>query len=115
MPNPKLIQEIPLTLVDVKESLQKIEKQDKELNYRSNKVNEYISLFVHLSKEKKKELNEKLIGLNSLRLKEAHIAKIIDFLPKTIEELKVILQAYTVSMPKKEMEGIIATVKEVIK
>lgn len=113
MPNPQLIEETPLSLVDVKEALQKIEKQDKELNYRSNKTKEYLGLFVQLSEEKKKELYEKLTALNSLRLKEIHIIKIIDFLPKTIEDLKVVLQAYPVSMPKKEMEGIVAAVKEV--
>ncbi len=114
MPNPKLIGETPLTLVDVKESLQKIEKCDKELNYRSNKTREYLNLFVQLSKEKKEELYKKLTDLKLLRLKEAHTTKIIDFLPKTAEELKVILQAYPVSMPKKDIESIVAVVKEVI-
>ena len=47
-----------------------------------------------------------------VRLKEVHIIKIIDFLPKDVDDLKVILQAYTVNMPKKDMESIIAIVKE---
>lgn len=114
MPNPELVEEIPLTAVDVREVLQKIEERDKELNYRSNKTKEYLGLFMPLSQEKKDKLYQKLTGLKMLRLKEAHIAKIIDFLPKTVEELRIILQAYSVNMPKKDMDSIIATVKEVM-
>tara|TARA_Y100000310_G_scaffold213058_1_gene213956 strand:- start:49 stop:399 length:351 start_codon:yes stop_codon:yes gene_type:complete len=112
MANPKLIEENPITLVDLKVALEKIEKRDKELNYRSNKSKEYIHNFVDLSEDKKESLQKKLIGLDMVRLKEAHIIKIIDFLPKDVEELKVILQAYPVNMPKKDMESIIAIVKE---
>lgn len=115
MPNPKFIEEAPLTLVDVKEALKKIEERDNELTYRSNKTKEYLNFFIDFPKGKKDELYKKLTGLKLLRLKEAHIAKIIDFLPVLIEDLKVILQAYPVSMPKKDMESIVAVVKEVIK
>lgn len=114
MTNPEFIEETPMTLVDVKEALQKIEERDKELSYRSNKAKEFLGLFVQISKEKKEELYKKLTGLKLIRLKEAHITKVIDFLPKTVEELKVILQAYPVSMPKKDMESIVAVVKEVM-
>ena len=112
MPNPKLIEENPVTLVDLKADLEKIEKRDKELNYRANKAKEYIHNFVDLTTEKKEELQKKLIALDMVRLKEVHIIKIIDFLPKDVDDLKVILQAYTVNMPKKDMESIIAIVKE---
>ncbi len=114
MTNPQFIEEAPLPLADVKEALEKIEERDKELSYRSNKAKEFLGLFVQIPKDKKDELKKKLVNLNLLRLKEAHIAKIIDFLPKTTEELKVILQAYSVNMPKKDMEKIISTVKEVV-
>jgi len=114
MPNPEFIEENPLTLIDVKEELKKIEERDKELNYRSSKTKDYLNFFVQFPNEKKEELYKKLTGLNLVRLKEAHIAKIIDFLPKTTEELKIILQAYPVSMPKKDTESIVAAVKEII-
>ena len=112
MPNPQLIEEKPVTLVDLRADLEKIEKRDKELNYRSNKAKEYIHNFVDLSMEKKEELQKKLIKLDMVRLKEAHIIKIIDFLPKDVDDLKVILQAYPVNMPKKDMDSIITLVKE---
>lgn len=115
MPNPKLIQETPLTLVEVKEALKKIEEQNKELNYRSNKTKEYLHTFVELPQEKKKELYQKLTSLKLIRLKEPHLIKIIDFLPQTAEELKVVLQAYPLTLLKKDMESIVTAVKGVIK
>lgn len=115
MPNPQFIEEAPLALAEVKEALKRIEERDKELNYRSNKTKEYLNTFVTLSPEKKEELYKKLTALKLLRLKEAHIAKIIDFLPQTAGELKVVLQAYPVSLAKKDLDSIVEVVKEAVK
>ena len=115
MPNPKMIEETPITLVEVKEALKKIEEKDNELNYRSNKTKEYLNHFVTLTQTQKNDLYKKLNELKLVRLKEAHLVKIIDFLPKTVDELKVILQAYPVNMPKKDMESIVAIVKGILK
>lgn len=110
MANPRFIEQKPLSLGELKSRLQEIEKRDKELNYLSNKTKEYLENFVTLPPEKMKGLHKKLADLKLTRLKEEHIAKIIDFLPKNIEELKVVLQAYPLSMPKKDQESIIKVV-----
>jgi len=112
MVNPQFVEENPLSLVDVKSILKKIEKRDEEMNYLSNKTKEYLINFVTLSDKKRDELEKKLVNLKLTRLKVEHIMKIIDFLPKTIEELKVILQAYPLSMPKKDHEAIVKAIKE---
>lgn len=114
MANPQFIEQTSLSLADLKEELIKIEKRDKELNYLSNKTKEYLDNFVKLDSKKHAELKSKLTDLNLTRLKDEHIAKIIDFLPKTVDELKVILQAYPLSMPKGDQESIVKTVKEFI-
>jgi DNA-directed RNA polymerase subunit F len=46
MANPQFIEEKSLSLVDVKATLQAIEKRDEELNYLSNKAKEYLDHFV---------------------------------------------------------------------
>ncbi len=113
MVNPQFIEEQPLCLFDAKELMTAIEKRDEELNYQSNRAKEYLENFVRLSAEQKEKLQADLVGLNLTRLKEEHIMKIIDFLPKTVDDLKVVLQAYTLSLPKKDQESIIQTVKGV--
>ena len=114
MTNPQFIEEKPLSLVDVKEVLKGIEKRDEELGYLSNKAKEYLDTFITLSDEKKRELHRKLVGLNLTRLKEEHIAKITDFLPTKVNDLKIVLQAYPLSLPKKDQDGIVNAVKSII-
>lgn len=110
MANPQFIEEKPLSLVEVKASLQAIEKRDEKLNYFSNRAKEYLDNFVILSDNK--ELYQKLVDLNLTRLKEEHFCKIIDFLPKTLDELKIILQSYPLSLSKKDQEAIVNAIKE---
>ncbi len=113
MTNPQFIEEQPLSLTDVKGILKKVEKRDEELNYRTTKAKEFLeNLKITLSDAKKKELFEKLQGLNLTRIKEEHMMKIIDFLPKDTNELKVILQSYPLSLSKKDQETIVGAVKE---
>lgn len=112
MPNPQFIEEKGLSLVDVKTAIGKIEKRDTTLNYLSGKSKDYLDSFVTLSTAKKEELHKKLTELQLTRLKEEHISKITDFLPKTANELKIVLLAYPLSLPKKDQESIIAVVHE---
>ena len=114
MPSPQFIEEKPLSLVDVKANLHSIEKRDSELNYLSNKAKEYLDNFVTLSVEKKEELYKKLSDLDLTRLKDEHICKFVDFLPKDAEELKVVLQSYPLSLSKKDQDAIISVIKEFV-
>lgn len=112
MANPQFIEQKPVSLIEVKETLTEIEKRDEELNYLSNKAKEYLDAFVNLTLKEKEELHKKLIDLNLTRLKEEHIIKIIDYLPEDVEDLKVLLQAYPLSMPKKDQDAIVKAVSE---
>ncbi|MBI4151665.1 hypothetical protein HY496_01730 [Candidatus Woesearchaeota archaeon] len=114
MTNPQHIEAKPMTLVDVKDALEEMQKRDSELNFRSNKAKEYVDHFATMSAQKKEELLKKLQNLNLTRLREEHFTKIIDFLPKTANELKVVLQAYPLSLPKKDQDSIVAAVAEIL-
>ena len=114
MVNPQFVESKPMTLVDVKTALGMMQERDTELNYRSGKAKEYVENFVTLSPEKKEKLLKKLQELNLTRLREEHFTKIIDFLPETANELKIVLQAYPLSLPKKDQDGIVAAVKETV-
>lgn len=113
MPSPQFVSETPLTLTEVKATLHAAEQRDGSLNFLSNKAKEQQEIFVSLPPKKKDELYAKLTGLNLTRLKEEHYCKIIDFLPQTLDELKVILQSYPLSLSKKDQESLVAAVTEV--
>jgi DNA-directed RNA polymerase subunit F len=112
MVSPKFIEEQAISLADAKKILSNIAKEEEELNYISNKAKEYLDNCPVLVESKKNELNKKLQGLDLTRLKHEHIMKIIDFLPRNANELKVVLQAYPLSMPKKDQDAIVAAVKD---
>ncbi len=115
MAHPEFIEEHPASLVDVKELVSSMESRDKELNFASNKVKEYVESFVTFSPAQRKGLHAKLVDLKLTRLKEEHFIKIIDFLPQTLNDLKIVLQAYPLSMPKKDQESIVQVVQEFMK
>ena len=103
-----IISEKPLTMAEVKEELEKIKKRDKELNFRAQKTEEYLNQFVTVKKGK--ELVEKLEKLDIPRLKEQHIYKIVDLLPKTVKNLKMILQEYTITVNNDNLKKIVDAV-----
>lgn len=102
----KVISETPITMAELKEDLKKIKERDKELNFRANKTEEYLNMFSILEPEKAKELKEKVKKLEVPRLKEEHITKIVDMLPASPEEVKLILQGYTITVNQENLKKI---------
>ena len=112
--NPKIKQEKPLTMVEVQEHLKKIKKRDEELNFRANKTEENLNAVLDINKKEAEELMKKLNNLKIPRLKEAHISKLVDILPRTVDELKLILQGYTVTVNNTNLKKIVDTVNDVV-
>ena len=113
MVSPEFIEEKPINISDLKEIIDSIVKRDTELNFRTNKTKEFLEHFQPtLGKDKIDELQKKLGNLKLTRLKEEHIIQISNFLPTTLLDLKIVLMAYPLSLPKKDQEAIIKTVKE---
>lgn len=112
MANVKILKEQPISMAEVKDELSKIEKKAGELNYRANKTNAFLQDFVKLSMPKAKELAEKIHGLNIPRLREEHIIKIVDTMPKYAEEVKALLSGYTLTVTNENAKKIADMVKE---
>lgn len=106
----KIIAENPLTMGEVKEKIDEIKKRDKELNFRANKTEEYINQVTTVKNSK--ELIKKIEELQIPRLKDHHIKKIIDILPKTEEGVKIVLQGYTLTVNTKNIKRIVDVIKK---
>lgn len=72
----------------------------------------YAKRFSKLKIEKVGELKEELKKLDIMKLKERHIAKIIDLLPEDTEDLRKIFVGEEVSLDQNEIEKILAVVKK---
>ena len=95
MANLEIINETSLSMQDLKDKLDKVKKRDGDLNPRGIKTYDYISRFV---KKDAKKLKENLGKLGILRLKDKHINKIVDILPKDIDSLKSILSGENLTL-----------------
>ena len=108
----KLISETPITMAELKEDLKKIKERDKELNFRANKTEEYLNMFSTLDADKARELMGKIKKLDIPRLKDEHITKIVDLLPVSADEVKSIIQGYTVTVNNDNLKKISETVAD---
>jgi len=90
----------PLNLAEVKELVKNIE-EEKELMV-------YLKKFGKLSKSHAEKLNEELKNLGNVKIKDEYKIKIIDFLPKTTEDLNKIFMG--VSLDEKEANEILSIV-----
>jgi len=113
MTKPKIIKKNPISLIELKGELEKIKKREEELNFRANKTEQYINNFTLLSKKQKDELTEKINKLDIPRLKDEHIAKIADLIPKTKEDLKNVLQAYKMTISQDNLKKILDITKKI--
>ena len=110
MGDTQIISETPINIYQLKKELERIKKRDNELNFRANRTEEYLNQVAAIKNAE--ELFEKLVKLNIPRLKEQHIHKIIDITPTTLNELKVVLQGYTLTLNNESMKKIVDIINE---
>jgi len=93
---------------ELRGELEKVKKRDKELNFRATRAEEYLQHFASLKNWK--DLFKKIEALKVPRLKEEHIVKIVDILPKNVEDLKNVLKAYPITINNENLKKIVDTV-----
>lgn len=110
----KVLSETPITMAELKEDLKKIKERDSELNFRANKTEEYLNMFSTMDAGKAVDLKAKIKKLDIPRLKEEHMTKIVDMMPATPEEVKSLLQGYTITVNNENLKKISDAVAEFI-
>ncbi len=87
----------PLSLSEVKEIVEQLEEK-KELK-------DYLKKFGNLSSEVSVKLVDELGKLDNMKIKKEHLVKIVDFFPKTSEDLNKIFS--DVSLDEKEVNEVL--------
>ena len=111
MVNVDIINESPVTMAELKEKIEDIKKRDKELKPRTLKTHEYLERFVSIKGKDAVKIKEQLLKLQISRIKERHIAKIIDIMPKDIETLKLKFVGENVTLKQDDLEKILEALK----
>lgn len=104
----KIINEKPLTMVELKERLDIIEKRDKDLSFRANKTKDYVNSFSVKKIKELESLRKKIEELDVPRLKDRHIAKIIDIAPKDMDSLKLLLSGEAITVKDEDLKKILS-------
>jgi DNA-directed RNA polymerase subunit F len=113
MTRPEVLSEEPMTMSELKGEVERIKERDGELGFRGNKAEDYLNTFVKLSFKDTTKLIEDIKGLKIPRLGEDIVLKVVDILPKNVEEMKIVLQAYHVTVTKENMQKICDAVAKV--
>ena len=111
MADTQIISESPINVYQLKKEIERIKKGHDELNFRAGKTEEYLHQAAPDIKNPE-ELFEKIMKLNVPRLREQHIHKIIDTMPATANELKTVLQGYTITLNNDSIKKIADTITE---
>jgi len=98
-----------LNLAEIKEILEKY-PQLEENNVASGTL-EYIKKFSKIKHEKAEEMKKALRDLNNEKLKEKHIAKIVDIMPEDADDLKKIFVGEDFSLDQEEINAILEKVR----
>lgn len=107
MSKPEVLEKTPISMVQLKTELNNISKRDKEPGFRTTKTLEYINSFSVPSQTEFNSLKKKIEELQVPRLKEEHIIKILDIMPKNSNDLGVVLQGYTITVSKENINKIV--------
>jgi len=112
MTHPKIIEHEAVTMAYLKEELKKIKERDTELSFRGQKTEEYLDQISVLKQKNSEELFQKIKKMDVPRLKEEHIRKIIDVLPMNINELKMVMQGYAITVTAENLTKIQKAVED---
>ncbi|MCD4666262.1 hypothetical protein K8R47_00440 [archaeon] len=103
------INERPLTLIELKEELEKVSKRDSGLPPRGIKTQEYVNAYTKSKKDKTAKIKEEVKKLNISRLKDKQIVKLIDLAPKDIDSLKIILSGDDITLKTEDYNKLLNT------
>ncbi len=110
MPDIELLEEKPISMVEVKSKLIEDSKGAKELNFRAKKVKEYLDK-IKIDEKKSQEIIKKLSGLDIVRLKDRHIIKISDIQLSDIDSLKSIFIGENLTLKQEDLTKILEALK----
>ncbi len=111
----KVISQTPMNASELHGEMKRIKARDTELGFRAQKTLDYLEGGDFLAPEKAKELYDKLQKLEVPRLRDVHFHKLVDCLPTSAKDVKVVLQGYQVTVSQESCKKIADTIAEFAK
>lgn len=105
----EVLDEKVISDAEAKEILEKRGK-DKELKFEQKNAEEVLNKFIELDAESARNLSAELFKIGKLR--DRHIASIVNFLPQDKDDLRAILQKDFTMLTEDEANLVLETVKK---
>lgn len=99
----------PITMPEAREILAKVEKQ-KELGYEQKVASEHLKKFTKIELAEAKKMVDELSS--TLRMSPETMVQIVNIMPKTPDELRMIFAREKFSLKEDEMNKILEIVKK---
>ena len=112
MSRAQIIGEESLSLIEVKRIIAAIKRRDEELNFRSQRVEDYLKDFAKMTQKDEKELRSAIEALEVPRLKKEHVDALISFVPTSVEDFKVVMQGFSITINKENRDKLIDEIKK---
>ena len=112
MTNFKVLNETPLSSLELKDKMEAIKKRDKEFGNKATKTYEYLNTFVTVKPKEAEDIKKKITDLNIPRLRDRHIIKILDVMPRDIESLKMIFSGENITIKQEDINKIFEILKK---
>ena len=87
-------------------------KEVKDKTYEQKTAYEHVKKFSKISTEKAEKLIKELLELEMRKLKEHQVVKIVDLMPKSLKEIKLILEKSQIPFKDEELLKILEIVKK---
>lgn len=107
----QVIEEKPLSVVDLKKALKDLQAEA-PLSYRGEKTNTYLEAFTFYSEKEAHDLMKKIIALEIPRLKDRHIVKIVDVMPSDLDSLRLLLSTETLTIKDEDLKKILDVIPQ---
>ncbi len=107
----EIISQSPITLIELKNRIEKLTKGKEDISVRVTKVKEYLQEFVKVTSEEAEQIKVKIESLGIQRLKDRIVIKIIDTLPQSVDELKTLFTGENVTLKQEDLVKILEVVQ----
>ena len=107
-----VIEENPISLVDLKKNFASLQEEDMQLSFRAEKTKAYLDQFVLNDEKEYKALYEKVQALQIPRLKARHIVKVLDVMPKDLDSLRLLFSNETITLKEDDLKKILDVIPQ---
>ena len=107
-------EEKPVSLPQLKKYVASIAKRDEEKSHRVQRMVDYLSMFNAAHFKQVEQLIKNLQALELPRMKEQHIYKLAELMPKTPEDAKLVLQGYPLIVSAENLKKIAQVVTDTL-